>query len=73
MKILEVTGKVIEAGRLDTCTAINPRGVRIDVKGEPVEFHGLDVHEARAFAALLGREVTFTVTTNAPLPGMPTS
>lgn len=68
MKILTFTGTVTEAGKLDTCTAINPLGVRLSVKGEPVEFHGLDIYEARAFGALLGKEVTFTVTTDEPLP-----
>jgi hypothetical protein len=46
------------------------RGVRLDIKEEPVELLGLNVHEVRGLGMLLGKKVTITVTTEETMPGV---
>jgi hypothetical protein len=68
-KILRITGTVLEAGNICHGPFVT-RGVRLDIKEEPVELLGLNVHEVRGLGMLLGKKVTITVTTEETMPGV---
>lgn len=60
--ISSITGTVREAGDI-VRGMFMPRGVRLDVKNEPVELSGLTRDETRMLRMLIGKEVTITITT----------
>jgi len=61
--LVEVTGRVIEAGNMN-----EGRGVVLEVDGETVCYTGMTIEQAREVGGLLGAQLTITVRqTQSPL------